>query len=214
MHVFSLVFAFFFVGLRGAFGPQCYGGRWGALIKALLMKLLRERLDLDTIESPVLHGWILLRERTVGPGQGFPVWISIYIDDLMAVCAGWEVAYRVQTVIREWEQLSGVEQSWEKHDSEGLPSERLNMIGIDFETDTMTKRYPEDKRRHLMEQLTQALAAEWLRERELLSFFMQILWMESVMYARYHLKHGGLRSHAEDTCTVSEFASLRSSGAT
>ena len=93
-------------------------------------------MDQDTIESPVLHGWILLRERMVGPGQGFPAWISIYIDDLMAVGAGWEVAYRVQTVIREWEQLNGVEQSWEKHDSEGLPSERLNMIGINFGTDT------------------------------------------------------------------------------
>ena len=69
----------------GAFAPQCYGGRWAALRRALFMKFLRRRLELDAVDEPGLHEWITFREKHVGEGQGYPVWMSIYIDDLVLI---------------------------------------------------------------------------------------------------------------------------------
>ena len=171
----------------GAFAPSCYC-RWGALRKAMLDAMLTKHIR---VTDPAVLAWMRHRRAQLGPREGSPFWTSIYIDDYMVICLGWEVAGQIRAVMQSFSEQTGIEFSWDKYEAEGKPSTVLNMLGIDFLTDTQQKRYPEDKRLFMQLQLRQAMKSEWMTRTELMSLMMRLRWMSDVMYyARYHLNSG------------------------
>ena len=179
----------------GAFAPNCYM-RFSTLKVPLVRHLLRKHL---VISDPRTLSWIADRRRLFPdePEQWDPFWVSLYIDDYLVAVLGDDLLEQVVAIFHRFEEDTGVSLSWEKYEKEGKPSQRKDMLGIEYDSLSGTRRYPPDKRTWMLDHLEQWRLKDQATPNDLLSLMMRLLWASAVvLYMRPKLNYGfGLLRH-------------------